>query len=81
MVERVEGSMNDTKQVQMRLAPQTLGKIARLQENAHLQSKADAVRLGVELGLMVTDAIRSGKKVLIETSPGNFERVVVPQMT
>lgn len=70
----------ETKQVQMRLAPQTLSKLSQLQEVAHLRSKADAVRLGIELALMVTDAIRQGKKVLIEDKEGRTVQVVVPQL-
>jgi hypothetical protein len=73
-------TMIDTKQIQMRLTPQTLTKIARLQDNAHLKSKADAVRLGVELALMITDAIRDGKKIMIESSNGSAVQLVVPQM-
>lgn len=72
--------MSETEQITMRLLPQTIEKIATLQANANLVNRADAVRLGIELGLIVTNAIRSGAKVLIEAPDGSVERVVVPQM-
>ena len=72
--------MSTTKPVQMRLHAKTIEKIAKLKDLAHLQNNADAVRLSVEIAVMVTEAIRGGDKVLIETKSGSLERVVVPQL-
>lgn len=64
----------------MNLSPLEMQKVVRLQENAHCNSRADAIRLGVELGVMITNAIRDGQKVLIETGPGTFEHVIISTM-
>ena len=70
-----------TKLVQMRLEENTIAKAEKLQNILHVNSKADVVRLAIEITAIIAEAINTGSKILIEDGKGGTHRLVVPQLS
>jgi hypothetical protein len=59
---------------------ETIDKVERLRKNSGVATNADAVRLAIEISVVVLEAMEKGQKLLIESRDGSLERVFVPQV-
>jgi hypothetical protein len=65
--------------VAIRLKQSTIDKVAHIKDQCSLVNNADAVRLSVEVTLLVMNAIKGGAVILIRDD-FSTDRLVIPQL-
>lgn len=72
--------MTETKKVTMGLPKKAIDRLAALEENMHVTTKAQAVANSIALTDTLTTSMRDrpGSKLLIERPDGSFETIIIP---
>ena len=66
--------------VEMKLLPETVALVERLQKQMGASNRTDAVARSLELARLVVQAIEDGSRVYVETAAGDRRRLVVPYL-
>lgn len=68
------------KPVQVRLKMETLDQLGQLQNWLDV-NQGTTIKFSIGLAHVLVDAIREGKKVVIEDSDGNREALIIPSVS
>lgn len=66
-----------TETVQVRMRPNTIHQLEKIQANVHAPSKSDAVRRAVEITELLISAAENGDKILIENKNGKQRQLLI----
>jgi len=63
--------------IQVRMKPNTIDQIDKLQERVHAPSRSDAIRRAIEISDMLVNAVEHGDKVIIESRNGKQRQILI----
>lgn len=66
--------------VQMRLLPTTMERLVALQRLLGSVNRTDAVRTAINVALLISQAIKAGKRVWVEHPDGRQSELLVPEL-
>lgn len=63
--------------VQVRMRPNTIEQVNKIQGSVHAPSRSDAVRRAVEIADLLINAVEEGDQVLIKKKNGEQTRILI----
>lgn len=63
--------------IQVRMKPNTIEQIDKLQGCVHAPSRSDAIRRAIEISDMLVNAVEHGDKIIIESKNGKQRQILI----
>lgn len=63
--------------IQVRMKPNTVNQVDKLQKRVHSPSRSDAIRRAVEISDVLVNAIEHGDRIIIESKDGKQRQILI----